>query len=62
MTTSIIKLKRFLAIRPNSLMPSIACSGVVSNMSIVKHALATGARLRHTLIHGNKRRARELTR
>ena len=31
-----------------------AGSGIVPNMSILKHALGTGMKLRHTLIYGNK--------
>ena len=31
-----------------------AGSGIVPNLSILKHALSTGLRLRHTLIYGNK--------
>lgn len=43
--------------RTDHLVHIVAGSGVVPNMSIVKHTLATGARLRHTLVYGNKRRS-----
>jgi ferredoxin-NADP reductase len=40
--------------RTNHLVHICAGSGIVPNLSILKHALATGLDLRHTLIYGNK--------
>ena len=40
--------------RTDHLLHLCAGSGVVPNFSILKHALATGMRLRHTLVCGNK--------
>ena len=40
--------------RTDHLVHVCAGSGIVPNMSIIKHALATMTRLRHTLIYGNK--------
>lgn len=40
--------------RTDHLLHLCAGSGVVPNFSILKHALATGMRLRHTLVYGNK--------
>ena len=40
--------------RTQHLVHICAGSGIVPNMSIIKHALATMPKLRHTLIYGNK--------
>ncbi len=40
--------------RTDHLVHICAGSGIVPNFSILKHALATGMKLRHTLIYGNK--------
>ena len=40
--------------RTDHLLHVCAGSGIVPNMSILKHALGTGMKLRHTLIYGNK--------
>jgi len=40
--------------RTDHLVHICAGSGIVPNMSIIKHALATRTKLRHTLIYGNK--------
>jgi ferredoxin-NADP reductase len=40
--------------RTDHLVHVCAGSGIVPNMSMLKHALTTGMRLRHTLILGNK--------
>ncbi|MGB3563506.1 MAG: oxidoreductase [Thermoanaerobaculia bacterium] len=42
--------------RTDHLVHICAGSGVVPNMSILKHALATEPKLRHTLVYGNKTR------
>lgn len=42
--------------RTDHLVHICAGSGVVPNLSIIKHALATDMRLRHTLIYGSKTR------
>jgi ferredoxin-NADP reductase len=40
--------------RTDHLVHVCAGSGIVPNLSILKHCLATGMKLRHTLIYGNK--------
>jgi 3-ketosteroid 9alpha-monooxygenase subunit B len=40
--------------RTDHLVHICAGSGIVPNMSILKHALETGMKLRHTLVYGNK--------
>ncbi|MDP9119930.1 MAG: oxidoreductase [Acidobacteriota bacterium] len=40
--------------RTDHLIHICAGSGIVPNMSILKHCLTTGMKLRHTLIYGNK--------
>jgi 3-ketosteroid 9alpha-monooxygenase subunit B len=40
--------------RTDHLVHVCAGSGIVPNMSILKHALETGMKLRHTLVYGNK--------
>jgi 3-ketosteroid 9alpha-monooxygenase subunit B len=40
--------------RTDHLVHVCAGSGIVPNMSILKHCLGTGMKLRHTLIYGNK--------
>lgn len=47
-------LPRDIESRTDHLLHLCAGSGVVPNFSIVKHALETGLKLRHTLIYGNK--------
>lgn len=42
--------------RTDHLVHICAGSGIVPNMSILKHALATETKLRHTLVYGNKTR------
>jgi len=42
--------------RTDHLVHICAGSGIVPNMSIIKHALHTGMKLRHTLIYGNRNR------
>ncbi len=42
--------------RTDHLVHVCAGSGIVPNMSILKHALAEGLKLRHTLVYGNKSR------
>lgn len=40
--------------RTDHIVHICAGSGIVPNMSIIKHCLAAGVKLRHTLIYGNK--------
>ena len=47
-------LPRDIESRTDHLLHLCAGSGVVPNFSILKHALETGMKLRHTLIYGNK--------
>ncbi len=42
--------------RTDHLVHVCAGSGIVPNMSILKHALGNGLKLRHTLVYGNKTR------
>ncbi len=43
-----------IADRTDRLIHVCAGSGIVPNMSIIRHCLATGVKLRHLLIYGNK--------
>jgi ferredoxin-NADP reductase len=47
-------LPRDIESRTDHLVHVCAGSGIVPNYSILKHALETGLRLRHTLVYGNK--------
>jgi ferredoxin-NADP reductase len=47
-------LPRDIESRTDHLVHVCAGSGIVPNMSILRHALETGLRLRHTLVYGNK--------
>ena len=47
-------LPRDIESRTDHLVHVCAGSGIVPNFSMLKHALETGLRLRHTLVYGNK--------